>query len=198
MQILLAGHLIALVEIVDRVKDGVFGIDFDNRPVGEDLAYAGFEERPLHRAVEIVAHEEAAAQQVFAHGGRLGVGQLPVTHFHAVEPRAIVNVAVIQIRGLPRPTAHGCASDGGRPPKDGGRSADSPWSNSFHPVSSYRKTRPLRCVDPRVDTSGGRRPIGRFIGVGRDGVVGIFEARVFLKRLLPGVEACQKGEKADQ
>ena len=33
------------------------------------------EDRPFHRAMEIVAHEEAAAQQEFAKLGNLRIGQ---------------------------------------------------------------------------------------------------------------------------
>jgi hypothetical protein len=54
---------------------------------GKTLLHAGGRRLPFHRAVEIVAHEEAAAQQEFAHGGGLRIGEVPVAHFHAVEPR---------------------------------------------------------------------------------------------------------------
>ena len=57
--------------------------------------------RPFARAVEIVDHEEAAAQQVLAQLRRLRVGQVPLTDFDGVEPRPIEDVvAVLEIDGL--------------------------------------------------------------------------------------------------
>ena len=58
-QILSAGHLVAVVEIVDGVEDRVGIIDLDDRPVGKDPPHAGFEDRPLARPVEIVAPSES-------------------------------------------------------------------------------------------------------------------------------------------
>ena len=47
-------------------KIGSAFVDFDDRPVGKHALHAGVEDLPLLGAVEIVAHEESAAQQVFA------------------------------------------------------------------------------------------------------------------------------------
>src|SRR6185369_6108526 len=52
---------------------------------------------PLVVAVEIVAHEESAAQQVLAHQSHLGVGQVPVAHLHSVEPGPVVLEAFVEI-----------------------------------------------------------------------------------------------------
>ena len=41
-------------------------------------------------------------------------------------------------------------------------------------------------------------PFGLFVGIRGYGIPFIFEPRIFSKRLLPGVEACQEGETADQ
>ena len=52
------------------------------------------------RSVEIVAHEESTAQQELAQRCRLGVAEVPVAHFDAVEPRPIVLVAIVKVNGL--------------------------------------------------------------------------------------------------
>ena len=109
-----AGHLIAVFQIVDGVEDRVVVGNVDDRAVGKHLVHAGEEGIPLDGAVEIVAHEEAAAEQVFAHGLGLLVGQVPVAHFHAIEPRPIVNVVIVEIDGL----LHRAGADA-RQPADG-------------------------------------------------------------------------------
>ena len=110
-----AGHLVAMVKIVDGAEDRVVVGNFDDRPVGKYLVHAGEEHAPLDVAVEIVAHEKAAAQQEFAHGLGLVVGQVPVAHFHAVEPRPIVHVVVVKIDGLFHGTRADARQAGGRP-----------------------------------------------------------------------------------
>src|SRR5205814_184926 len=50
---------------------------------------------------EIVAHEEAAAQQVFAQLLSLSLSQLPMTHLDCVEPWPIEDVvSIIEVDGL--------------------------------------------------------------------------------------------------
>ncbi len=53
------------------------------------------EDVPLIGAVEIVAHEETAAIEELAELGDLVIGQLPVAHFHRVEPGVIENIVVL-------------------------------------------------------------------------------------------------------
>ena len=83
-QKLCAGHLIAVVQIVEHVKDLVGVLDVDDRTVREDPLHAVGEHLPLVGAVEVVAHEEAAAQEIFAQLSGLRVGEVPVTHLDAV------------------------------------------------------------------------------------------------------------------
>ena len=51
-------------------------------------------------AVEIVGHEEAAAQQVFAQLLGLRVGEAPFADLDGVEPGPVVVVAVVEVDGL--------------------------------------------------------------------------------------------------
>jgi hypothetical protein len=74
--------------------------DLDDLAVGEDAAHAVGEDLPLLCAVEVVAHEEAAAEEVFAEGGHLFVGEGPVADLDSVEPGPIVLVAIVEIDGL--------------------------------------------------------------------------------------------------
>ena len=61
------------------------------------------EDFPFLGAVEIVAHEETAAVQKLAEFLHHLVGQLPVAHFHGVQPRVVENVVVLfQVDGLLR------------------------------------------------------------------------------------------------
>ena len=130
-------HLVALIQIVDRVEDRIRGGDIHDGAVGEHLFHAGWKDVPFDGAVEIVAHEEAAAQQVFAHGPGLLVGQVPVAHFHAVQPGPIVDVARRPgPRAAPR-NGRGCGSSGAGPRRCGGRCAGSPWSSWSRPRASF-------------------------------------------------------------
>ena len=66
VQATLAGDLVAVIEIVEDVEDLVAVVDIDDLAVGKDALHAGHEDLPLEGAVEVVAHEEAAAEQVLA------------------------------------------------------------------------------------------------------------------------------------
>jgi hypothetical protein len=98
--ILLAGYLIAVVQIVDRMEDGVVVGDVHHFTVGKDTRHAGHEDFPLLGAVEVIAHEEATAVQILAESLHLRVGQVPMAHFHRIKPGPVVLVAQIEIDGL--------------------------------------------------------------------------------------------------
>src|SRR6202167_4907466 len=95
-----AGHLVAFIEIVDGVKDGFLIVDFADRAIGENALDAPLEHLPLEGAVEIVGHEEAAAQPVFAHFLCLDVVEAPFADLDGIEPGPIVGVAVVEVDGL--------------------------------------------------------------------------------------------------
>jgi len=95
IDVLKAGHLVAVVEVVNRVEDRVGIGDIDNGAVREDLVHHGNEGVPLVRAVKVVAHEEAIAQQKLAELGDLGIGELPVPDLDGVEPRVVENVVIL-------------------------------------------------------------------------------------------------------
>src|SRR5258708_2980510 len=85
--VLVARHLVALVQIVECVKDLVGGLAVDDGTVRKNALHAIGEHFPLISAVEVVAHEEAAAQKVFAHLGGLRISEIPVANLDAVEKR---------------------------------------------------------------------------------------------------------------
>jgi hypothetical protein len=74
--------------------------EVDNRTVGKHAPHTLLEYLPLICAVEIVAHEKAVAQQVFAKPSGLGIGEFPVAHLHGIQKRPVVGIAFIQIHRL--------------------------------------------------------------------------------------------------
>ncbi len=111
-----AGDLVALVEIEDGVEDGVGVGDVDDGALGEDLFHGGFEVGLLFVAVEVVGHEEAAAEEVVAEFCAFGVGETPLADLDGVEPGPVVDlVAVVEGDGLLDRTGGdaGEAADGG-------------------------------------------------------------------------------------
>src|ERR1035437_1631877 len=62
VQVCLPRNLVAIVEVVYGVKDGVGVFDIADRVFGERLLHAALEFVPLRLPVKIVRHEEAAAQ----------------------------------------------------------------------------------------------------------------------------------------
>jgi hypothetical protein len=112
--VLLAGHLVAVVQVVNRVEDRVLVLELHNRPVRKHAPHAGLKDFPLPRAVEIVAHEKPAAVDEFAQRLGLRIGEIPVAHLHRIEKRPIVGIAFIQVDRLlhaaavyPRQPPHG-------------------------------------------------------------------------------------------
>jgi hypothetical protein len=101
VDVLRAGYLVPVVQIEHGMEDGVLIGDIDDGAVGEHFLHAVDEDFPLVGGVEIVAHEESAAQQEFAEFHDLLVGEFPVAHFDGVEPRVVEYVIVFQqIDGL--------------------------------------------------------------------------------------------------
>ena len=187
LHVLRAGDLVAVVQIVDGVEDGIAIGDLHDGAVGKDLFHAGDEDVPLVSAVEIVAHEEAAAEEVLAHGGGLGIGQIPVAHLDGVEPGPIVNVAVIEVKRL----LDGAHVNAGEPAEGRGEMAvgagviHGPIGAAIAPVAGEVEAAAPgadgRIHEPREG------PLGPLLVVGGDGIVGILQAGVFFPRLLRGI-----------
>jgi hypothetical protein len=76
------------------VKDGIVVRHVDHLPVGEDERQALHERHPLVPAVEVVDHQEPAAQQVLAQPRRLLGRQRPPPHLDRVEPRVVEELVV--------------------------------------------------------------------------------------------------------
>src|SRR5580704_7702101 len=66
---LLAGHLVAIAEIENRMENGAAVLDVHNGPVRKHAIHTGDENIPLVSAVKIDAHEKPAAQQEIAQLG---------------------------------------------------------------------------------------------------------------------------------
>ena len=96
-----AGDLEAVVQIEDGVEDGVVVGDVDDGAIGEDHPHGLFELGLLFVSVEVVGHEEAAAQEVVAEFFCLGFGEAPLADLNGVEPGPVVDlVAVVEVDGL--------------------------------------------------------------------------------------------------
>src|SRR5262245_24235469 len=79
-------HLPALGEIVDGMEDRIGRVDIDDGTIRKHAFHRGVEDLPLILAPEIVAHEEAAAEQILAQFRGLRVGKIPVTYLNGIEP----------------------------------------------------------------------------------------------------------------
>ena len=94
-------YLVALVEIEDGVKDGVVVGDVDDGTVGEDHLHGFFEVGDLFGAVEVVGHEEAAAEKIVAQFFALRFGEAPLAYLNGVEPGPVVDfIAIVEVDGL--------------------------------------------------------------------------------------------------
>ena len=71
-----------------------------HRPIGQHLAHSGHEAVPVGGAVEIIHHEEAALEQVFAQPLRLRIGERPVCHLHGIDPRVVEDLVAVEIDDL--------------------------------------------------------------------------------------------------
>src|SRR5579862_6404874 len=96
-----ARHLIAVVEIVKGMENLIRVLNIDNGAVRKYARHAGFEDFPFGRAMEIVAHEKSAAQQILAHLGSLLLGEIPMPDFDAIKPRPVEYfIAIVEIHRL--------------------------------------------------------------------------------------------------
>ncbi|PYT18101.1 MAG: hypothetical protein DMG59_05545 [Acidobacteria bacterium] len=60
-----AGHLEALIQIVQRVENRIAVFEVHDRPARKDLAHARDEHVPFPRAMEVIDHQESAPKQEF-------------------------------------------------------------------------------------------------------------------------------------
>src|SRR5271169_1542348 len=83
-QVGLPGNLEAIVQIVDGVKDLVFVLDLLDGVIREGLLDPALELVPFGAAVEVVGHEEAAAQAVLAQQLALFIAKTPFANLDGV------------------------------------------------------------------------------------------------------------------
>src|SRR5450432_1512145 len=198
-----AGHLVLVVEIVNRVEDLLGFGQVDNGTVGEDALHAGEEDVPFLVAVEVVAHEEAAAQKELAQRFGLAIGEIPVTHYDAVEPGPIVLEAFVEVDGLfdrAGLNAREAAQGLGEVPV-GARVVHGPENAAaaLSPVTAKAAAIPAIAGEGCVGIhQAGKGPLGFFPVVGRDGKIVVLERRVFAPGSLrehgsqEGRTACQQ------
>ena len=91
-------------KIVDHMEDRIVARDLHDRAIRENQLHRVFKYLPLHVAVEIVGHEEAAAQQVFAHFLALLRRQSPLANLNRIDPWQVELFVFIQIDRLFRRT----------------------------------------------------------------------------------------------
>ena len=88
-QMLVAEHLIAVVQIEHGVKDGVVFGNVLHRTFRKCVAdRASTNSLPLVGAVNVVGHEESAAVEIFAQDLALLLGQAPFAGLDGVDERA--------------------------------------------------------------------------------------------------------------
>ena len=157
------------------------------------------EHLPLVVAVKIVGHEEAAAQQIFAHDFGFLFGEAPFAHLHGVYPRPVERfVAVFHHHGLldgPRLDARQ-APHGLRKMTVGARIILGPERQALAEIAveAARITvvRSGRKHQPREG------PLARRLPIRRQLKVEIFDARKLAERLLERIERAEKNEAASQ
>ena len=140
------------------MEDGILVIDFDDGAIREHASDALQEDVPFAAAVEVVAHEEAAAHQILAHFGAFGVGQVRVTHFDRIDPRPIENFVAVEVHYL-----------FGRTSVDAGEAA-----HALHKLAVGLRVIGGPTADLAKDTGvpagrvheAGEGPFGLFIGIG--------------------------------
>ena len=142
--------------------------------------------------MKIVAHEEAAAVDVLAHGLDLGVGQSPVAHFHGVEPRPVVLIAVVEIHGLlggAHVNARQAAQSRGEMAV-GARVIRGPEDAAAALGPIHVEAEAAESVVGEVGCVGvhqaGESPFGFFLVVRRDRIVVVFGAWIFAPGMLEG------------
>ena len=164
-QILRAGHLIAVVQIVDGVEDRIVFGNVDDRPVRKNPLHAGHE--TSHSCVPWKSShmKKPPRSKILAHLLRLLVRQFPVADFDRIQPGLVVDVvAVVQIHRL----LHRAHVDARQPPQRLRKMAvragivDGPaWSRPAFQLSPNLPPSP-NSGRKQADTSGAQTPIRSF------------------------------------
>src|SRR5690606_15600120 len=84
-----ARNLAAVVEVVCDVEDRIVGGHVHDRAIGKYLPHAFDEARPLATAMEVVDHEEAAAQSIIAQPLRFYFTEIPAADLDRIDPGII-------------------------------------------------------------------------------------------------------------
>ena len=147
---------------------------------------------PFDVAMEIVAHEKAAAEQEFAQGGGLRIGQVPVADFDAVEPGPVVNVAVVQVDGL-----FGRAGVEAREAADGLDQVTVRAGVIHGPVGGALLPAPVELYAAVIRAHGrihqaGEDPLGFFLVVRGQRKLLVLHAGIFAEGLLKRIQHAQK------
>src|SRR6478736_1025378 len=89
-----SGYLHAVVQVPHHMEDLVAVGNLDHLPVRKHAPHRLHEAFPLQRAVEVVHHQEAPAQQVVPQPRCFLVIQVPAAHFHGIQERVIEQVVI--------------------------------------------------------------------------------------------------------
>ncbi len=166
--------------------------DIDDRFAGQDLLHGVLEDFPLVGAVEIVAHEKAAALQVFAETFDLVIGQFPVADFDGVEPGIVEDVVglVVEIHRLLHAARVDArqAADGGGEMAVGAGIVDGPVGVTLAPVVPS----PVFALPVQPDAGSGvhqagEDPLGALVPVGGKRKIVVFPGGILAEGTL-GIE----------
>ena len=96
----LSRDLVALVQIVDRMEDGIRIRNLNDRPIRENTLDALREDFPV-RVPQKSSHIRKPPRSKYSRRASPGVGQIPFTYEDGIEPRIVINiVAVVQVDRL--------------------------------------------------------------------------------------------------
>src|SRR5258706_11705912 len=92
---------VPVIQIEHCVKDGIVVRNFHDGTIRKSLLDALLEYLPFHGSVEIVGHEETAAQQIIAQLFHLCVRRSPFAYLDGIKERPVVYlVFIVQIYAL--------------------------------------------------------------------------------------------------
>src|SRR5258708_12892445 len=92
---------VPVIQIEHRVKDGIVVRNFHDGTIRKSLLDALLEYLPLHGSVEIVGHEETAAQQIIAQLFHLRVRRSPFAYLNGIrQPPILSPIFIVPLTSL--------------------------------------------------------------------------------------------------
>ena len=203
-EVLRAGHLVAVVEIVDDVEDGVLVVDVDDGAVGEDGLMPASKTAHSSDPWKSSTIRKPPRRRYSRRAGLL-LAPLPVADLDRVEPGPIELIAVLDVDGL----LDGAAVDAGEAPHRehemalGARVVGGPAGVALAPVAvaapeaAATAEASIAAGERRIHQAG-EHPFGGLAPVRRQREVFILAAGVLAERFLGEEETGEEEQTASE